>query len=77
MKMKKPKLELARPSKRVAAVVANGKKSAAAEAIEAGEARLVINVPIELHRRVKIRATERGLTMREYVLSLLREDGLQ
>lgn len=77
MKGKRPKLDMTRPSKRVDPVTAAGSKSAAAEAIEAGAARLVVSLPIELHRRIKIRATERGQSIRDYVLTLLRADGLQ
>lgn len=72
--MSKPKLNMSRPSaKRTPATEAT---KAAAQAIEAGEARLVVNLPIAIHRRLKIRATEQGKTIREYVLRLLEQDGI-
>ena len=37
----------------------------------ADDARLVVNMPEALHRKVKLRAVERGITIREY---LLRQD---
>jgi predicted DNA binding CopG/RHH family protein len=63
----KPKLALARPS---------AATSKAATKLEEGEARLVVNLPEALHRKVKLRAVERGITIREYVLGLLDADGL-
>ena len=42
----------------------------------ADDARLVVNMPEALHRKVKLRAVERGITIREYVLALLANDGL-
>ena len=42
----------------------------------ADDARLVVNMPEALHRKVKLRAVERGITIREYVLGLLANDGL-
>lgn len=40
------------------------------------EARLAVNLPKELHREIKVRAAEEGLTMREYLLTVLRRAGI-
>jgi hypothetical protein len=58
----RPSLAIARPTPTRAAK------------IEEGEARLVVNMPAEEHRALKIRATERGLTIKAYVLALIRAD---
>ena len=42
----------------------------------ADDARLVVNMSEALHRKIKLRAVERGITIREYVLGLLANDGL-
>ncbi len=49
---------------------------AAPEALVAPSARLSVDVPAETLRRLKIRAIERRVTVREYVLALLARDGL-
>jgi hypothetical protein len=36
----------------------------------------VADIPDSLHRKIKIRAVERGQTVREYLLALLAADGL-
>ena len=52
--------------------------SKAAAKIEEGEdARLVVNVPERLHRAVKLRATERGLSISQYMRELLKADGVE
>jgi len=66
--MSKPRLVLARPTPTPSA--------RAAAKFEEGEARLVVNLPEKLHRALKIRAAERGTTIRQYILSLLEADGL-
>ena len=71
--MSKPTLGLARPSSASSSPTAR----AAAAKLEEGEARLVVNVPEGLHRKVKMRAVERGISIREYVLELLAGDGLK
>lgn len=65
----KPRLELTRPTR----------KDPIAEAarLTGGIARLVVDMPTELHRAVKIKAIERGQTVRDYVLELLRADGIE
>ena len=40
------------------------------------DARLVVNVPARVHRAIKLRAVERGITIRDYILGLLRADRL-
>lgn len=42
----------------------------------AGEARLAVNLPIDLHRQLKARAAKEGATIRDYILELLRRDGI-
>jgi hypothetical protein len=68
----KPRLGLTRPT---AAPKSHASKAAAK--LEEGEARLVVNMPEALHRKLKMRAVERGITIREYVLKLLERDGLR
>lgn len=42
-----------------------------------GESRLIVSMPVHLHRSLKIRCAERGITIRAYMLSLLEADGLR
>jgi hypothetical protein len=42
----------------------------------AGESRLIVSMPAKLHRELKVRCAERGITIRSYMLSLLEADGL-
>jgi hypothetical protein len=42
-----------------------------------GDARLIVSMPQELHRNLKIRCAERGITIRAYMLSLLEADGIR
>lgn len=69
--MTKPKLGLTRPT--AAAAVAQSK---AAAKLAEGEARLVVNMPEVLHRKLKMRAVERGQSIRDYILELLDKDGI-
>lgn len=70
----KPKLALARPT----TTKAQGPSAAARAAakLEEGDARLVVSMPERLHRAIKMRAVERGVTIRQYVFALLEADGL-
>jgi hypothetical protein len=43
---------------------------------EREEARLAVNLPIRVHRQLKVRAAEEGMSIRDYVLSLLRREGI-
>ena len=43
--------------------------------IHSGElSRLTLDIPTELHRRIKIRATEIGMSMKDYAQSLFEKD---
>jgi hypothetical protein len=42
-----------------------------------GEARLAVNLPIQLHRQLKARAAQQGTTIREFILELLRKQGIR
>jgi hypothetical protein len=68
-KATRPALQIARPSSGV-------QRSAAAVEIE-DDARIVINVTKRLHVAVKMRATENGKTIRDYMLDLLSKDGIE
>ena len=71
------RLGLVRPSAAASTGEGAGQgTSTAARRIEEGDARLVVNMSPVLHRKLKIRAVERGVTMRDYVLQLLAADGL-
>lgn len=52
-------------------------KSAKAARLEEGEARLVVNLTPRVHKAIKLRALERGLTVRAYIHELLAKDGIQ
>lgn len=41
-----------------------------------GVARLAVNLPVAMHRQLKIRAAERGISIRDYIIALLRKDGI-
>ena len=49
-------------------------KKTQADALE--EARLAVNLPIRIHRQLKVRAAEEGMSIRDYVLTLLRREGI-
>lgn len=38
--------------------------------------RLIVEVPESLHQRVKLNAYQKGMTMKEYIISLLQDDML-
>jgi hypothetical protein len=46
------------------------------KANEDKETRLAVNLPIRIHRQLKVRAAEEGMSIRDYVLSLLRREGI-
>lgn len=71
-KQSRAPLNLERPSKRAVGKDPNK----AAQALVEGTARLVIDMAIEDHQRLKVRAAEKGQTMRSYVLQLLANDGI-
>lgn len=72
---KRPTLTIARPTKTGQAPAMSGTARAASK-LEDGEARLVVNLSGRAHYAIKLRAMERRLTIREYVLGLLERDGL-
>lgn len=71
MPKQKPTLKRTRPTTRAKAAPRSGK----AKIVE-GTTRLVVDMPAALHRRLKMEAVEQGMTIREYVLGILREKGL-
>lgn len=50
--------------------------SKAASRIEAGEARLAVQLTAAQHRAVKMRAAELGLSIRDYLMGLLERDAV-
>jgi len=40
------------------------------------QARLAVNLPISTHRQLKARAAEEGSSIRDYILELLRKNGI-
>lgn len=69
----KPTLNMDRPTKKPAPTTIAAK---GAQAMADGEVRLSVNVPTRVHRQLKIRAVERGKTVRAYLLDLLSADGI-
>lgn len=68
----KPSLNMTRPSTaKSKAAPQNGKAK-----IVQGTTRLVVDMPTDLHRRLKLKAVLNGKKIREYVLDLLARDGL-
>ena len=56
-----------------------GKRAGQAErAVDTAEsqARLAVNLPIQLHRQLKARAAEEGTSIRDYILEMLRRNGI-
>jgi hypothetical protein len=41
------------------------------------EIRLAVNLPLELHRQIKVRAAEQGVSIRDFILELLRKNGIR
>ena len=39
-----------------------------------GIQRLTLDIPLELHRRIKIRAAERGMSIKDFAVSLFEKD---
>jgi predicted HicB family RNase H-like nuclease len=42
-----------------------------------GEARLAVNLPVHLHRQLKARAAAEGVSIRDFILTLLRRSGIR
>ena len=49
---------------------------AAAQKLGDGEKRIVADVPVHIHRQVRVRCLERGVLVRDYILELLAKDGI-
>jgi hypothetical protein len=41
------------------------------------EKRVVADVPEHIHRQLRMRCLERGILVRDYIIDLLRRDGIQ
>jgi predicted HicB family RNase H-like nuclease len=39
--------------------------------------RLVVDLPDAVHRKLKLKATAEGLSIRDYVLALLKKEGIE
>jgi hypothetical protein len=48
----------------------------AARADGDSQARLAVNLPVSTHRQLKARAAEEGSSIRDYILELLRKNGI-
>jgi len=42
----------------------------------ADEARLAVNLPVQLHRQLKAKAAEQGSSIRDFILELLKKNGI-
>lgn len=43
---------------------------------EGGQARLAVNLPVSTHRQLKARAAAEGDTIRDYILAMLKRNGI-
>jgi hypothetical protein len=57
--------------------VANRGRPATKHTAREAEARLAVNLPLRTHRLLKARAAERGVSIRDYIVALLRAEGIQ
>lgn len=51
-------------------------KRAAQADVDLEQARLAVNLPIQLHRQLKARAAEEGTSIRDYILEMLKRNGI-
>jgi hypothetical protein len=51
-------------------------RETASRKIVEGEARILLDVPATLHHALKLRALERRMTVKAYILELLEADGI-
>ena len=72
----KPKLAMGRPSTAAKSADAYAATTRAAAKLEDGEARLVVGMSLRAHQAIRMRAVERNITIRQYVLELLKRDGI-
>lgn len=72
------KLSITPPSARKAAAAAarGGKAARDAKALQEGTARLTLDMPQAAHRALKMLATERGMSMRDFIMDALAARGL-
>jgi len=68
----KPVLNMDRPSAR-----SRDRDVKNAAALQDGEQRLAVNIPIRVHRALKIRAVEQGRPLRDLVLEIFAQAGFQ
>jgi len=40
------------------------------------EARLAVNLPVQLHRQLKAKAAAEGSSIRDYILAMLKKNGI-
>lgn len=72
MSRPKRKLSMSRPTE-----VQAPRGTWGARDLAEGKARLTVDLPEAAHRALKLRAVERGKSIREYILDLLRADRLE
>jgi hypothetical protein len=51
-------------------------KATRREIEDAAEARLAVNLPVQLHRQLKAKAAEQGSSIRDFILELLKKNGI-
>lgn len=51
--------------------------TAAARAMASEESRLAVNLPVVTHRDLKAKAARSGMTIREYLLEVLKKEGIE
>jgi predicted HicB family RNase H-like nuclease len=67
---------MAKEPRTMTAVSAKNKERARAARAAELEARLAVNLPITTHRALKARAAEQGVSIRDYILQMLRKQGI-
>jgi predicted DNA binding CopG/RHH family protein len=67
----KRKLSMSRPTQ------SSSQAERVARELAEGKARLTVDLPEAAHRALKLRAVERGQSIRDYIVELLRADGLK
>jgi predicted HicB family RNase H-like nuclease len=58
------------------AAAKKSKKTSPKPTPPARKKRLIVDVPEDVHRALKVRAASEGLSIREFVLALLKEKGI-
>jgi predicted HicB family RNase H-like nuclease len=77
--MTRPKLTTQRPSKPEPKLSTQRPTTAAARgalAVSTEESRLAINLPMATHRDLKAKAAQAGVSIKDYVIDLLRKAGV-